>query len=127
MGHLIAAYDRRVIVARMAAGRSAKAQRSPRSRAQGGKLPYGYRRSRTGEVETDPEAAATVRRAFNLVRGGKSVRSAAVQLGWHPTMLARVIKRPEYKRASEWRIVDPRIWNETQDAMATRRKRARSE
>ncbi|MGZ6790653.1 MAG: recombinase family protein [Mycobacteriaceae bacterium] len=66
IGHAVAAYDRRVIVARMAAGRQSKAQREPRSRAQGGKLPYGYRRSRSGGVEVDPEAAAQVRRASIL-------------------------------------------------------------
>jgi DNA invertase Pin-like site-specific DNA recombinase len=125
IGHAVAAYDRRVIVARMAAGRRAKAQRRPRSRAQGGKLPHGYRRTRSGDVELDPEAARQVRRAFDLVRGGATVRAAADELGWHPTMLARVVKRPEYKWASEWRIIDPRIWNETQQALARRRKRIR--
>ena len=123
IGHAVAAYDRRVIVARMAAGRQAKAQRKPRSRAQGGKLPYGYRRTRSGDVEVDPEAAAEVRRAFDLVRTGATVRAAAAELGWHPTTLARVVKRPEYKRAREWRIVDPRIWNDAQNALARRRKR----
>ena len=72
----------------------------------------------------DPEAATKVRRAFDLVRGGASIRAAAAELGWHPTMLARVIKREEYKRAGEWRIVDPRIWNDAQTALRTRRKRA---
>ncbi len=124
IGHAVAAYDRRVIVARMAAGRQAKAQRDPRSRGQGGKLPYGYRRSRSGGVEVDPEAAAEVRRAFELVRGGATVRAAASELGWHPTMLARVIKRPEYKWAQEWRVVDPRIWNGAQEALRKRRKRS---
>jgi DNA invertase Pin-like site-specific DNA recombinase len=126
IGHAVAAYDRRVIVARMAAGRRAKAERSPRSRAQGGKLPYGYRRSRVGEVEVDPEAADRVRSAFELVRNGKSIRAAAAELGWQPTMLARVVKRPEYKQAGEWRIVDPRIWNGAQDSLARRRKRDRT-
>jgi DNA invertase Pin-like site-specific DNA recombinase len=123
IGHVVSAYDRRVVVARMAAGRRAKAERSPRSRAQGGKLPYGYCRSRVGEVEVDPAAADRVRRAFELVRSGKSIRAAAAELGWQPTMLARVIKRPEYKRAGEWRIVDPRVWNAAQDSLTTRRKR----
>jgi len=41
-------------------------------------------------------------------------------------MLARVIKRPEYKMAGEWRIVDPRIWNDAQEALASRRKRDRT-
>lgn len=123
IGHAVAAYDRRVIVARMAAGRQAKAQRKPRSRAQGGKLPYGYRRSRSGEVEGDPEQAAEVRRAFELVRGGSTVRSAAAALGWQPTTLARIVKRPEYKWSGEWRIVDPRIWNDAQEALTRRRRR----
>lgn len=123
IGHAVAAYDRRVIVARMAAGRRAKGQREPRSRAQGGKLPYGYRRTRSGGVEVDPETASEVVRAFALVRAGESVRSAAADLGWHPTMLARVLKRPEYKQSGEWRIVDPRVWNATQEALMRRRKR----
>jgi DNA invertase Pin-like site-specific DNA recombinase len=123
IGHSLAAYDRRLIVARMAAGRRAKAEREPRSRAQGGRLPHGYRRTRTGGVGVDPNAAAEVRRAFELVRGGCTVRHAAATLGWHPTMLARVLKRPEYKLAGDWRIVDPRVWNAAQAALARRRKR----
>lgn len=35
IGHAVAAYDRRVIVARMAAGRHAKAQLDPRSESDG--------------------------------------------------------------------------------------------
>jgi DNA invertase Pin-like site-specific DNA recombinase len=124
IGHVLAAYDRRVVVARMAAGRRAKADREPRSRAQGGKLPHGYRRTRTGGVEVDSVAAAEVRRAFELVRDGHTMRAAAAALGWHPTMLARVLKRPEYKQAGDWRIVDPRVWNAAQDSLARRRKRA---
>jgi DNA invertase Pin-like site-specific DNA recombinase len=124
IGHSIAAYDRRVIVARMAAGRKAKAEREPRSRAQGGRLPHGYRRTRSGGVEVDPDAAAEVRRAFELVRDGTSLRDAADQLGWHLTALARLLKRPEYKQAGDWRIVDPRVWNAAQVALARRRKRA---
>jgi DNA invertase Pin-like site-specific DNA recombinase len=124
IGHGLAAYDRRVIVARMAAGRRAKAEGEPRSRAQGGKLPYGYTRTRSGGVEIEPDAAAEVRRAFELVRDGCTVRDAAAQLGWHPTMLARMLKRPEYKQAGGWRIVDPRVWNAAQASLARRRKHA---
>jgi DNA invertase Pin-like site-specific DNA recombinase len=124
IGHGLAAYDRRVIVARMAAGRRQKAEREPRSRAQGGKLPHGYRRTRSGGVEVDPDAAREVRRAFELVRHGHTVRDAAAALGWHPTMLARALKRPEYKQSGDWRIVDPRVWNAAQEALARRRKRA---
>jgi len=124
IGHGLAAYDRRVIVARMAAGRRAKAEREPRSRAQGGRLPHGYRRTRSGGVEVEADAAREVRRAFELVRDGYTVRDAASALGWHPTMLARVLKRPEYKQAGNWRIVDPRVWNAAQDSLSRRRKRA---
>jgi DNA invertase Pin-like site-specific DNA recombinase len=124
IGHSVAAYDRRLIVARMAAGRHAKAEREPRSRAQGGRLPHGYRRTRSGGVEVDPDAASEVRRAFELVRDGTTLRDAAAALGWHQTTLARVLKRTEYKRAGEWRIVDPRVWNAAQEALARRRKRA---
>ncbi len=81
IGHSIAAYDRRVIVARMAAGRKAKAEREPRSRAQGGSLPDGYRRTRSGGVEIEADAAAEVRRAFELVRDGATVRDAAARSG----------------------------------------------
>ena len=77
-----------------------------------------------GGVEVDPDAASEVRRAFELVRDGSTVRHAAAALGWHPTMLARVLKRPEYKQAGDWRIVDPRVWNAAQAALAGRRKRA---
>ena len=126
IGHAVAAYDRRVIVARMAAGRQAKTEREPRSRAQGGKLPYGYRRSKSGAVEPEPEAADRVRLAFELVRDGLTVRAAAERLEWHPTMLARIVKRPEYKQAGEWRIVDPRVWNAAQEALARRRRRTAS-
>jgi DNA invertase Pin-like site-specific DNA recombinase len=124
IGHSIAAYDRRMVVARMAAGRRAKAEREPRSRAQGGRLPHGYRRSRSGGVEVDPEAAAEVRLAFELVRDGATLSKAAERLGWHLTTLARTLKRTEYKQVGELRLIDPRIFNQTQAALARRRKRA---
>jgi DNA invertase Pin-like site-specific DNA recombinase len=124
IGHSIAAYDRRLIVARMAAGRRAKAEREPRSRAQGGSLPAGYRRTRSGGVEVDPDAAAEVRLAFELARDGATLREVAEQLGWHLTTVARTLKRTEYKQGGEWRIVDPRVWNAAQEALARRRRRA---
>lgn len=126
--HLLAAYDRRVIVARMADGRASKAKRAPRSRAQGGKLPHGYRRSRSGGVEVDPVAADEVRRAFALVTAGQSLAKAAETLTaetgrpWMPTTIARMIGREEYKRAAEWRIVSPAKWKAAQESAASRRK-----
>jgi site-specific DNA recombinase len=129
LDHLLSAYDRRVIVARMKAGREQKAKQNPRSRAQGGKLPLGYRRTSKGGVEVDPGAAAEVLRVFALVIDGKTVRKTAevmtAETGrpWMATTVARILAREEYKRASEWRIVHPKVWNAAQDALAARRKR----
>jgi hypothetical protein len=41
-------------------------------------------------------------------------------------MLARVVKRAEYKIAGESRIIDPRVWNDAQEALARRRKHHRT-
>jgi DNA invertase Pin-like site-specific DNA recombinase len=107
IGHSLAAYDRRVIVARMKAGRESKASKAPRSRAHGGRLPLGYRRTRAGGVEVDPDSAAEVARVFDLVRGGASVRRAAEAMSaetgrpWMPTTVARIVSREEYKRTGE--------------------------
>lgn len=128
VGHLLAAYDRRMVVSRMAAGRALKEKAEPRSRAQGGRLPHGYRRSRSGGVEVDPETSTEVVRVFELIRTGKGVRATAELMTdetgrrWMPNTVARMVKREEYKRAGEWRIIDPRTWNATQDAMRFRRR-----
>lgn len=130
IGHVIAAHDRRRIVARLRAGRDAKAARHPESRAQGGRLPHGYRRTRTGLVEIDQGAADEVRRIFDLVRGGSTIRATAeamtVETGreWRPTVIERIVKRDTYKLRQPGRIVDPRQWNAAQGAMASRRRRA---
>jgi len=128
IGHVIAAHDRRRIVARLKAGRDAKAAASPASRAQGGRLPHGYRRGPGGSVEIDPQAAAEVERAFALVREGRSLTKAAEILTaetgrpWMPTTVARMVAREDYKLAKPGRIIDPRVWGATQAAMASRRK-----
>jgi DNA invertase Pin-like site-specific DNA recombinase len=130
LDHLISAYDRRVIVARMKAGREQKATAKPRSRALGGKLPLGYRRSRSGGVEVESAGAAEVRRVFALIIEGKSVRKTAeimtTETGrkWMPTSVARVVAREEYKRSDpDWHIIDGRVWSKAQAALAARRKR----
>jgi DNA invertase Pin-like site-specific DNA recombinase len=129
IGHVIAAHDRRRIVARLKAGRDAKAARHPASRAQGGLLPYGYRRTRTGLVEVDPDAAAEVQRIFDLVRNGQSIRKVAntmtAETGrpWRPTVIDRIVKRETYKLTAPGRIIDPRQWNAAQASLASRRKR----
>lgn len=129
LGHVIAAHDRRRIVARLKAGRDAKAARHPDARAQGGRLPHGYRRTRSGLVEIDPGQAAEVERVFDLVRSGRSIRVTAetmtLETGrtWRPTVVDRLVKREVYKLAQPGRIIDPRQWNATQAALASRRRR----
>lgn len=124
IGHAVAAYERRVIVARLAAGRQIKAAEQPHDRKQGGKLPYGYRRSAAGAVETDPEAAGEVRRLFEVVRDGSSIRQAAQRLGWHPNTVARILGRDIYKRQHPARIVSPQLWQAAHEALSRRRKAA---
>jgi len=124
IGHAVAAYERRVIVARLAAGRQIKAAEQPHDRKQGGRLPHGYRRDAIGSVEIDPQAAAEVQRVFAMVRGGKSIRQAAEVMEWRPTVVARILSRDIYKRANPGRIVSPAVWNGAQAALAARRKRA---
>lgn len=132
IGHVIAAHDRRRIVARLKAGRDAKAAAQPHARAQGGRLPHGYRRTPSGGVEVDPQAAAEVRRAFALVRDGKSLAKAAAILTaetgrtWTAKALDRMVRREVYKAAQPGRIVDPRVWNGAHAALAARRKRAQA-
>jgi DNA invertase Pin-like site-specific DNA recombinase len=129
IGHVIAAHDRRRIVARLKAGRDAKAARHPASRAQGGRLPHGYRRTRAGLVEIEPDAAAEVRRIFDLVRGGSTIRATAkamsIETGrpWRPNVIERILKRDTYKLSDPGRIIDPRQWNAAQASLASRRKR----
>jgi site-specific DNA recombinase len=126
--HAIAADDRRRIVARLKAGRDAKAARHPESRAQGGRVPYGYRRSSAG-LEIDPEQAEHVQRIFDLIRSGESIRSTAGLMTeetgrpWQPTVLSRIVRRETYKRATPGRIIDPRHWNAAQEQLRSRRRR----
>lgn len=128
IGHVIAAHDRRRIVARLKAGRDAKAARHPNARAQGGRLPHGYRRTRGGLVEIDPDTAAEVRRVFDLIRSGATIRATADTMSaetgrdWKPTVVERIVKRETYKRTEPGRIIDPRQWNGAQVSLASRRR-----
>lgn len=127
--HVIAAHERRAIVARLKAGRDAKAAKHPESRAQGGRLPHGYRRTKDGLVEIDPDAAAEVRRIIDLIRSGRSIRATAQAMTeetgrtWRPTVIERIAKRDTYKLAKPGRIVDPRHWNAAQEALSSRRRK----
>jgi DNA invertase Pin-like site-specific DNA recombinase len=127
ISHVIAAHERRRIVARLKAGRDAKAAAHPESRAQGGRVPYGYRRTATG-LEINPEQAEHVRRIFSLIRQGKSIRHVTAILSertgrrWQPTVVDRIVRREVYKLGRPARIVDPRLWNAAQQALRSRRK-----
>lgn len=127
IGHAVSAHERRVIVARLARGREEKAARHPQARAQGGKVPHGYRRTPTG-LEIDAQAAAEVRRCFDLARDGRALRKVAATLAtetgrpWTPSTVAGIIAREIYKQREPGRIMDPRVWNATQEALAGRRR-----
>lgn len=127
--HLVATHDRRRIVARLKAGRDAKAARhGAAARAHGGRLPHGYRRDRRGLIEIDPEAAEEVRRVFALVREGKSIRKVAEQMTtetgrpWRANTVDQMIRREVYAKTKPGRIIDPRVFNATRDALAARRR-----
>lgn len=117
VSHVLAAYERKKIVARMRDGRAEKQAQYPRSRAQGGKVPYGYRRTKT-ELVVDEDEAANVRRIFDLIRK-QSVRAVAAEMEMHPATVAGIVKRPVYRGG----IVSRRIWNEAQDALKARRNK----
>jgi IS30 family transposase len=87
-------------------------------------VPFGYRRTRDGiSIEIDPEQATDVQRIYALARAGKSIRQIAAEVDKQPTVVDRILRRDDYKRG-ERKIIDPRLWNATQAALAKRRKSA---
>jgi DNA invertase Pin-like site-specific DNA recombinase len=126
--HAAAEQAKRDVVRRLKAGREAKLARHPGSRAQGGRVPYGYRRTATG-VEVDPAQAKHVRRIFDLIRSGSTIRATAERMTdetgrrWQPTVVERIVKREVYKLRSPGRIIDARVWNVAQGALAARARR----
>ena len=64
--------------------------------------------------------------------GRESLRSIAARLDaeragsrrWHPTSVARVLAHEPYKLARPGRVVDPKVFNAAQRALASRRRRA---
>lgn len=125
--HAISAHERRVIVARLRKGREEKAARYPQSRAQGGSVPFGYRRTATG-LEIDEHAAEIVRSAFRMARDGASLRKIAAALAessgrsWTAQGVADMIRREVYKQREPGRIVDPRVWNDANAKLSARRR-----
>lgn len=122
--HAAAEQAKRETVRRLRAGREAKRERNAHAYV-GGRPAFGYRADRdTHELVIDPDAAAVVRRVFDLARRGDSVRAIAAALERHPTQVARILSNETYKRARPGRIVDPKVWNAAQRSLAARRKRA---
>jgi DNA invertase Pin-like site-specific DNA recombinase len=134
MQHAIAAHERRAIVARLRAGREQKAREAAeqgRRAYVGGRPAFGYMADpQTRELVVDDNAADVVRRVFAMVRDGRSVRAVAETLTaegaggrkWHPTSVARLLQHDEYKREWPGRIVDPKVFNAAQRALAARKR-----
>jgi site-specific DNA recombinase len=124
--HAIAELAKQMLVKQMRDGRERKAIKHPKSRAQGGRIPFGYRRAKT-KLEIDPADAEIVRRLFALVRSGKSLRATAKLLSsddhvWHPNTVERIVKREIYKEGKP-ALIDGRVWKAANDALAARRRR----
>jgi DNA invertase Pin-like site-specific DNA recombinase len=130
--HAAAEQAKRETVRRLRAGREAKRERNPAAYV-GGRPAFGYRADpETRELGVDPDAAGVVRAIFKMARRGESVRSISARLDaeragdrrWHPTAVARVLAHEPYKLARPGRIVDPKVFNAAQRALAARRRRA---
>jgi site-specific DNA recombinase len=123
-----AEFDKRQLVARLAAARKAKAERGEYG---GGRPPIGYRGG-NGYLEVDDEEAQAVRWVFDRAANhGESIRRIAAALDhagtlnrrWHPSTIQRVLGNATYKSgAPGLRLVDPRVWNRARLAI-TRRTR----
>jgi DNA invertase Pin-like site-specific DNA recombinase len=96
----IAQYERALIVARMKAGRTAKAARGGYA---GGAPPYGRRAVRR-ELRDDPKELKAVERVCQLRADGRSLRQIAAALTaegftpkrglrWHPNTIRRILNR----------------------------------
>jgi DNA invertase Pin-like site-specific DNA recombinase len=110
------------VVLCVGAGQLQLRQRGPRAYV-GGRPAFGYRADPdTRELVIDPAAAEIVRAIFDRARRGESVRAIAHAVGKHPTAIARVLAHESYKREHPGRIVDPKVFNAAQRALASRRR-----
>jgi site-specific DNA recombinase len=127
--HAMAEFEKRQLVARLAAARRAKAAQGGYA---GGRPPFGYRADH-GFLYPDEDEAPVVRWIFGLVADeGASIRGVCRALNrrdvgvrrWHPTQVERILRRDLYKRGPmRSRIVDPKIWNRAAAVLAARRPR----
>jgi len=127
--HSMAEMQKRELVRRLRAGAEKKREHDARAYV-GGRPPLGYRADASRELVIDPEGAAIVREVFGRARRGESVARITRGLNereasgrrWHPTSVRRVLTNDIYKRARPGRIVDAKVWNAAQTALAARRK-----
>ena len=102
-----AAYERELIRVRTRAALAAKAERGERV---GGKLALGLRAAPCGDrVEPEPSERAALARMVDLRREGTSIRAIAERLNaegiaargsrWHPTTVARALRRLDVEAA----------------------------
>jgi DNA invertase Pin-like site-specific DNA recombinase len=127
--HSMAEMQKRELVRRLRAGAEKKREHDARAYV-GGRPPLGYRADASRELVIDPEGAAIVREVFGRARRGESVARITRGLNereasgrrWHPTSVRRVLTNDIYKRARPGRIVDAKVWNAAQAALAARRK-----
>ena len=127
--HGMAQFEKRQVVARLAAGRRRKAELGGYA---GGRPPFGYR-ARDGYLVPDEGEAAVVRWIFDRVaKDAWSVRrvgralSAQGGKSWAPAEVHRILTRTLYKqgpKAPGGRVVDAKVWNRAQANLALRRKR----
>lgn len=133
MQHVIAAHERRAIVARLKAGREAKAREKGPKAYVGGRPAFGYKSDpATRELVVDEGAAEIVVQVFGMVRDGVSIRDVADMLNhleaggrrWHPTSVTRILNHEPYKQVHPGRVVDPKVYNAAHRALESRRRRA---
>jgi site-specific DNA recombinase len=132
MLHMMTAWERREIVRRLSAGRRLKDEKYPGNRSQGGRLPFGYRRTTSppkpvsGLIEVDPTTARIVRWIYEQRAAGWSIGRIASWTETPPKTVSAVLCREEYKQSGPLRIIEPRIWNRVQGINARSRNVNRS-
>jgi site-specific DNA recombinase len=127
--HAASKHERKRILARMDAGKRAKAERGGYI---GGRPPFGYE-ARAGALRPREAEAEVVRHIFNRVAyHGHSVREIATDLDarqvldrrWHVAQVHAILGREMYKLGGrDLRVVDPRLWNRARSILVQRAPR----
>jgi DNA invertase Pin-like site-specific DNA recombinase len=110
----VAADERRRILERTSAGRKQKASQGGYA---GGRVPFGYQlvgNRKDAKWQIDEDAAAVVRKIFELRAAGRTITAIADQLNaehiaspggkrWHATTVFGVLDNPAYAGQRRWR------------------------